>query len=96
MFEAEVAQTLKCRERPLERLARPGSFPPPPLGHSKQALWSESVAQAWLQRQREAQLAWTSPNPGLHQPELPPAVKPQASNALPVAEGGLATESPLA
>ena len=67
-----------------------------PLGHSKQTLWFELVVQAWLQRQREAQLAWTSPNPGLHQPELPPAVKPQASNALPVAEGGLATESPLA
>ena len=32
MFEAEVAQTLKCSERPLERLARPGSFPPPPPG----------------------------------------------------------------
>ena len=84
---AEVAQTLKCSERTLERLVRAGSFPPP-LGHSKQTLWFELVVQAWLQRQREAQLAWTSPNPGLHQPELPPAVKTQASNALAVAEAG--------
>ena len=72
MPKAEVAQTLKCSERTLERLVRAGSFPPP-LGHSKQTLWFELVVQAWLQRQREAQLAWTSPNPGPHQPELPPS-----------------------
>lgn len=78
MPKAEVAQALKCSERTLERLVRAGSFPPP-LHHGKAVLWFESVVQLWLQRQREAQLAWTPSDPQLYQPEVPKAHSVQTS-----------------
>lgn len=70
MPKADVARTLKCSERTLERLVRAGGFPPP-LRHGKEVLWFESVVHRWLQRQRDAQLAWTPVDPQLYQPEIP-------------------------
>ena len=87
MTKAEVAQTLKCSERTLERLVRDGGFPPP-LRHGKEALWFESVVQKWLQRQRDAQLAWVPGEPQLYQPELPGATGDQGSRLVAVADAG--------
>ena len=84
MRKAEVAQTLKCSERTLERLVCAGHFPPP-LNHGKQALWFESVVQAWLQRQREAQLAWAPRDTQLYQPDLSAARSVQEPVVLAIA-----------
>lgn len=70
MPKSDVAQTLKCSARTLERLVRAGGFPPP-LRHGKEALWFESVVQQWLQRQRQAQLAW-APAGQIQAPPSPP------------------------
>ena len=56
LTKSTIADLLHCSERTLERLVRSGAFPPP-LRLGKEALWFESVAQQWLQAQRESQLA---------------------------------------
>lgn len=56
LTKSTIAELLHCSERTLERLVRSGGFPPP-LRLGKEALWFESVAQHWLQAQRDFQLA---------------------------------------
>lgn len=74
LTKATVAQLLCCSERTLERMVRADAFPPA-LRHGKEALWFESVVQQWLQRQRQAQLAWA----------------PAGQTPAPLPQGGIST-----